>query len=417
MWALLTKWFGEKMKNRRNVAIINSVADKSTGKICYGLLNYLLDVGIEAIFCYGYGEKLKDPNTYRIDYSFERYVHAFLARVTGYQGAYSTWATKRLIKYLKKKNINTIYGVGLHGYYLNEQMFFDYVADQKINFVYIMTEEYAFYGKCGYANKCINYLTGCGNCPYLKEYPKSWFLDRTAEIFKMKKREYEKIKTHAVFVGPEYTITAGKKSPLLKDMQIEIIDEAIDTDFYVPKDTTQLRKDLKIADDKVVIVCVAPSNSGKKGTKYYTELARRFENNESYAFIHVGYVDVNKNLPKNYIPIGYVKDQDKLAEYYSIGDLFVFPSLLDTMPNTCLEALSCGTPLLCFDISGMSYLGPKDIVELVEVKSVDQMCQVIYKTKKKTRTLSKKCREYAISRYDRKVYYKKLMDVLSLLED
>ncbi len=397
-------------KADKRVAIINSVAEKSTGKISYGLLNYLLGEGIEAVFCYGYGEKLDDPHTYRIDYTIERYIHAFLARLTGYQGAFSTFATKRLIKYLDKKNVNTIYGVGLHGYYLNEKMLFDYIADRGISFVYIMTEEYAFYGKCGYANKCLNYLKGCGDCPYLREYPSSWLFDRTAEMFQMKKNAYERIKEKSVFVGPEYTITAGKKSPLLSGIKTEIIDEAIDTDFYAPRDTEQLRKELNIIEDKIIIICVAPSDQGKKGTKYYTELARRLENDERYVFVHVGYVDHNRDLPSNYIPIGYVRDQELLAKYYSLGDLFVFPSLLDTMPNACLEALSCGTPLLCFDTSGMSYLGPREIVELVETKNVDQMYQYVVNIGKKSRELSQKCRDYAIKRYDRRLYYKRLLE-------
>ena len=396
------------------VAIINSVAEKSTGKISYGLAKYLKKSGIDTIFCYGYGKRLNDPDTYRIDNKYERYIHVFFARLTGYQGAYSTCATKRLIKYLDSKQINAIYGVGLHGYYLNEKMFWDYVADRKIKFIYIMTEEYPFYGKCGYANDCTNYLYGCGNCKYLKEYPKSWFADRTAEMFEMKRNAYKNICEHAIFVGPEYTIKIGKKSPILNNIRTIIIDEAIDTNFYSPRDTRKLKLELKLDDSKVVILCIAPSNQGKKGAKYFTELARRFNDNEKYVFIHVGYMGTHVGLPSNYIPIGYVADQELLAQYYSLGDLFVFPSLLDTMPNTCLEALSCGLPLLCFNTSGMPYLGDESVLTLVEPKDVDALVEVVKHTEKRTDDLTRRCRQYAVNRYNSEVYYEKLKELLTI---
>lgn len=401
-----------KEKDHRRIAIINSVSNKSTGKISMGLYKYYKALGAEVYFCYGYGEKSKNRDLYKIDYNVERYTHAFLTRLTGYQGYFSTFATRRLLKFLSEHQINTIYGVGLHGYYLNEPMFFEYVSKNHIDFVYIMTEEYPFYGKCGYANKCTNYLKGCGKCPYLKEYPKSWFFDRTATMFNMKKKAYSEIKDHSVFVGPEYTINAGLKSPLLKDIKTQVIDEAVDTDFYYPRDTTEIEKEYGIDSKKIVILCVAPSSQGKKGTKYFLELARRFEENDNYVFVHVGYTDDLSVVPKNYVAIGYVYDQEKLAQLYSIGDLMVFPSLLDTMPNTCLESLSCGVPLLCFNTSGMPYLGGPDVLTLVEPKNVDQLYDVVIKTGKKTCEIINICRDYAIKRYSSKHYFEKLQKVL-----
>lgn len=403
------------MTGDKRVAIINSVPDKSTGKICCGLLEHFHKKSIKSFFCYGYGPRIKKENMYRIDTYPERYFHILMTRLTGYQGYYSLWATRRLLSFLDEKNINVIYGVGLHGYYLNEKMFFDYIAEKQISYIYIMTEEYPFYGKCGYSNKCTNYLTGCGNCPYLKEYPKSLFFDRTRQMFEMKRKAYYKIKEKSIFVGPEYTILEGKKSPLLDGIKTEVIDEAINTDFYFPRDTNNIKDELNITDEKVVILCIAPSSQGKKGTKYFTELARRFEDDNHYVFLHVGFTDSLKGLPKNYIPVGYVTDQEKLAQYYSIGDLFVFPSLLDTMPNTCLEALSCGVPLLCFNTSGMPYLGNDSVLKLVDPKNIDQLEEIVKMTGKKSLEQIKKCREYAVKRYSSKNYFERLERVMERL--
>lgn len=399
-----------KVKENR-IAIINSVADKSTGKIACGLLKYFKKRGVSVIFCYGHGKLIRQDDLYRIDSELEHYYHAFMCRLTGFQGGFSYFATKRLIALLKKRKINVIYGIGLHGYYLNEKLFWDYIIEDNITFIYVMTEEYPFLGKCGYSNGCKNYLNGCGNCPQLREYPKSWFCDKTRQIYQIKKHAYSKMK-HAVFVGPEYTIIAGQKSPLLKKMRTAIIDEAVDTDFYYPRNINSLKEKLGIDKEKIVLVCVAPSENERKGTKYFVELAKRFENDKRFIFVQVGYTALKKGLPKNFIPIGYITDQDILANYYSLGDLFVFPSLLDTMPNACLEALACGTPLLCFNISGMPYLGNSEVLTLVEAKNIDQLFQIVNKMKRKNDNIIKTCRDYAVKRYSSKDYFSKLDMIL-----
>ena len=142
------------------------------------------------------------------------------------------------------------------------------------------------------------------------------------------------------------------------------------------------------------------------------ELARKFEGNPRYVFIHVGYLNKKKeNLPTNYTPIGFVRDQNLLAEYFSIGDIFVFPSLLDTMPNACLDALACGTPLLCFDISGMPYVGNSDVATFVEPRNVKAMAEVIMKVEPKEQETIKQCRDYALQRYDSRKYNEKLINI------
>ena len=112
-------------------------------------------------------------------------------------------------------------------------------------------------------------------------------------------------------------------------------------------------------------------DNDRKGGRYYIDLARRFENDDRFVFVHVGYRNrKEENLPGNFIPIGFVNDMNLLADYFSIGDLFVFPSLLDTMPNACLDALACGTPILCFNISGMPYIANDEIGTFVEPRKV-----------------------------------------------
>lgn len=393
----------------RNIAIVNSVHKGSTGKIASGLHKYLLQCGYNSIFCYGRGDKYIDRTHYRIDRVFEFYFHALMCRLFGAQGTYSRWATRRLLRLFKRNNVDTVYGIGLHGYYLNERMFFDYIIKNDIRYIYIMTEEYPFLGKCGYSNGCTNYLSGCGNCPQKREYPRSLFFDRSRLIYRIKQKAYSQLRK-AVFVGPEYTIIASKKSPLMHNIKTDIVDEAIDINLYYPREVMELKKRLNIAKEKIVLVCVAPFSYERKGCKYFMQAAEALKNDDRFIFVHVGYTGDISLCPNNYIPIGFEANQSKLAEYYSLADLFVFPSLLDTMPNACLEALACGSPLLCFNISGMPYIADETTATFIEAKNVSQMVDVIKKTRKKTQDTINTCRAYAVQRYDNQKYYEKLLD-------
>lgn len=393
------------------IAIINTVSNGSTGKIANAMNRFFTNQGYYSVLCYGYGDKPEFGNSYKINTTLEHYIHALKARIFGTEGQNSTYATKRLVSYLEQDEINVVYAISLHGYYLNRKVLFDYLIKKNMKVIYLMIDENAYVGKCGYANDCKNYLNGCGHCPNLGEYPKSLFFDKTANIFKEKQNAYDEMK-NIVFVGPKFVVEKASMSPLLKDKRTFVLDEAIDVELFKPYNASDLRKALGIAEDKTIILCVAPFSYERKGVKYYIQLAKRFINEKKYVFVHVGFNGDKSICPPNYIPIDFVKDQYLLAQYYSMADLFVFPSLLDTMPNACLESLACGTPILCFNISGMPYIANDDVGTFVEPRNVDELERVILNTSKKSHKIISTCREYALKRYDNRNYNRVLLKLM-----
>ena len=396
-------------------AIINSHSmQKSTGKLAYSLFKHLEKNGSEVRLFYGKRIPGDVPNEKVVCTctKSERIINAICDRVLGNEGLNAHFSTIRLIRMLKEYNPDVIYLMNLHAYYINQPMLFRYICSRNIKVIYVMFDEYAMTGKCCFAYDCEKYKSVCGSCPQISAYPKSIILDKSRKLQEMKKQNYLLI-NDITFVGVSHTISRAKMSSILPEYAKYVIaDEGIDVDniFYY-RNTDLLKTKLGINEKQVVILTVAPFSDFRKGGKYYLELAKRFENNSKYLFIHVGYDGSTSNLPKNFIPVSYVSDQIELAEYYSLADIFVCTSFAETIPDTCIEALACGTPVLGFDISGIPTCADKKHGTFVEAGNVDALSGVISNTKKKTMDIIKSCRAYAVDRFDIKKYVKTLEQV------
>ena len=396
----------------KNIAIINTGSKGSTGKIARNLYHDLKEKGYNVTFCFGHGTDENNPDFNVIDNKFDRYWHSLMSHLLGKQGTHSTFATKRMVSLLKTKQIDTVIALSLHGNYLNQTVFFKYLSKNDIQFLYLMIDEYPYVGKCTGTEGCTKYHHGCGKCEALRLHTPSWFFDRSAELYKWKKRNYDSVKRIA-FAGPEFVINMAKLSPMMSERNMFVLDEAINVDTYSPKDANPLRKELGISDDKIVIVTATSYSPEYKGGLYFDETAARLADDERYVFVHIANDRQGIEKPqKNLIIRGYIETLEEMAVYFSMADLFLFPSLQDTMSNTCLEALACGTPLLCFNISGMPYLGNKDVLTLVESRNVDQLVEIVESSRKKSKDDIKKYREYALTRYNSKEYCGKVLEIL-----
>jgi len=393
------------------IVIVNSSCKtSSTGKIAYGLYKKLTEAGNACILVYGNNEEYQnEPKLIRITNQREILFHNRISYVTGYEGRYSHKATKRLIAILEDFKPDIVQLYNLHGFYLNSFVLLEYLKKRNIPTVYSMLDEYAYLGSCCYAFTCDKFQTNCEGCKKeLKQYPRSMWRRTGRQVNRFKRNIYDGFE-QLVFVGPEWVRSRALESSLLKGKKIKVVDEFVDTnDCFYPRETNELRDRLGIDESQIVILDVAPSNDERKGVRYFIELAERIKD-KNYVFINVGYSgDDILGLPENFIPVSFVSDQSELAAYYSMADLFICTSMADTMPNVCLDSLACGTPVAGFRITGIPYVAEEPLGKFVEPESVDELEQLVLRTKKKDKDLVEQARRYALERYSPEVYFEKM---------
>ena len=319
----------------------------STGKIVHDLYTRSREDGHEAAVCYGRGMSIKEPDVYKFGLDWETYLHALMTRVTGLTGVWSFFSTRRLLRFIDEYKPDVVNMHEMYSYFVNTKPVFDYLAKHNIPVVYTFHCEDAYTGKCGYAFECERWKTGCGKCPHLRDYPKSLLFDFTRWMHQLKRKQWENL--HKIMITtPSQWLANRVKESFLGNRRICAIHNGIDTtNIFYPHNTEDLRAELGLKNEKIVLTVAPGLMTSRKGGKWVVKLAQRMKD-ENIKFIMVGIDNLNETFPENVIPMGKVMDQQRLATLYTLADCFVICSEKETFSMTCAESLCCGTPVAGF---------------------------------------------------------------------
>jgi len=218
--------------------------------------------------------------------------------------------------------------------------------------VWTLHDMWPFTGGCHYSGNCEKYKSICGNCPFLKgsnEKDLSYYLfNRKKEIFQ---------NSNISWIGcSKWMATLAQSSNVLTNPQVKNIFNPIDIELYKPIEKATARKffDLPI-NKKIILFGAAKISDKRKGLSYLLEALNILDRN-GFKDIMLGTFGKNSainNLKIESKAINYISDENKIAQLYSAADVFVLPSLEDNLPNTVMESLTCGTPVVAFNIGGI----------------------------------------------------------------
>lgn len=283
--------------------------------------------------------------------------------------------------------------------------------------VWTMHDMWPFTGICHHAGSCSNFKKACGSCPYLGSYSSR---DLSRHVFLQKQATYTKGKI--TFVACSHWLQSlAEKSPLTKGHNVVSIPNPIDTDIYRPKDKIAARNKLNLPIDKKIVLFAAVKASDKrKGTDYLIEASRLMaQRNNDIHFLIAGNrsEEIEQQLALPAHSTGYVSPEN-MPDVYNAADVFVTPSLQENLPNTIMEAMSCGTPCVGFEIGGIpEMIDHKQNGYVARYKVVEDLaeglCRILESDE--AETLSANAREKALSSYSENIVVQNYLELYGSL--
>jgi glycosyltransferase involved in cell wall biosynthesis len=223
--------------------------------------------------------------------------------------------------------------------------------------IFFMHDMWNITGGCHHSFTCQKYKSHCYDCPMI---PGHKVKDLSFRGFEKKLNFYSKF-NNIYFISPsKWLYDCAKQSALTKDKPLFHIPNILESNFFKPFDKKIAKQILNLNGNEIVIAFGATSiDSPYKGWDYLLRALNILAMDIDFTKILVvvfgsGYKqEIADQIPFQTVFSGYLRDEYSPMLIYNAADVFVAPSLADNLPTTVLESLSCGTPVVGFNIGGI----------------------------------------------------------------
>ena len=223
--------------------------------------------------------------------------------------------------------------------------------------IFFMHDMWTITGGCHHSFACEKYKSGCYNCQI---FPKNKKNDLSSKGFKKKLKLYSKY-NNLYFISPsKWLYDCAKQSALTKDKPIFHIPNILDNTFFKPFDKKTAKQILNLNPNEIVIAFGAISiDSPYKGWYYLIKALKILSQEQDFKNISIlifgnGFKkEIAAEIPFKTRFTGHLSDEYSTVLVYNAADVFIAPSLADNLPTTILESLSCGTPVVGFNVGGI----------------------------------------------------------------
>lgn len=205
-------------------------------------------------------------------------------------------------------------------------------------------------------------------------------------------------------------------SALLSGFPVTTIPNGLNTDDFAPRDIGYARDILALPRDASVILFVADYVQNRRKGLFTLEKAfESISTTPGLVLLTVGYKDPRKQFPIAHLHLGTVLNNGLLSVAYSAADLLVIPSLEDNLPNTVIESMACGTPVVGYAAGGIpDMVRPGKTGSLVPVgdaQALGQAMRDLIEDPGKRQAMSENCRRIAVEEYSLETVAKRYMQL------
>lgn len=211
-----------------------------------------------------------------------------------------------------------------------------------------------FTGGCHYAQDCTRYETGCHDCPQLGPGPE----DIVRNIWNIKQESYRKLDL-TIVTPSKWLGDCSQKSALFRRFPHRVIPYGLDLEDYSPMDRSVARQKLGLSEHaKIVLFGASALADYRKGFDLFLNAIAHLPHIAKEMDIVLTAFGQSDDLSRISSPyplhaLGHLNTPAELRTAYSAADVFVIPTREDNLPNTVLESMACGTPVVGFDLGGL----------------------------------------------------------------
>lgn len=210
---------------------------------------------------------------------------------------------------------------------------------------------WTFTGGCHYSEKCEKYRNDCCQCPKIRQFLGS---DRLSSWVHARKRRHWTERRKFGIAPSRWIGEKARQSSLFSSADIREIPYCIDSSIFNVLGRAAARKALGLEEREVVVLFVG-ANQDRKGAKFISEIVALIARNitRDCRFLFAGGSPPDICVSKEPLDLPPTTEESVMAGYYAAADIFILPSLEDNLPNTVIESLSCGTPVVAFPTGGI----------------------------------------------------------------
>lgn len=303
-----------------------------------------------------------------------------------------------LVKHLPPCDVINLHWVAR---YVDYESFFS-VVPNRTPIVWRIADMNPITGGCHVDEGCGRFSSGCGSCPQLGSSQSD---DLSSQVWKRKQKAFQVVDPRRLhFVALNRWMASNlTQHPFLNRFPVTIIPNGIDTEVFAPRDRRFAREVLGLPQDAVILLFVADVIQVRyKGFALLTEALSGLADQHNLLLLSVGSKPVlNVQIPHKHL--GYITDDRVMLLAYNAADLFVVPALYDNSPNTILEAMACGIPVVAFKTGGIPDMVRQDVTGLLapryDVMALKASIKDLIQHHDKRHDMGTKGREIALQEY------------------
>jgi glycosyltransferase involved in cell wall biosynthesis len=224
-----------------------------------------------------------------------------------------------------------------------------------IPIVFSMHDMWIITGGCHYSLDCLKFQNKCFSCEQLNS--RSHY-DLSTFNFNRKVKLIQNLNRKISFIGLSSWISElAKTSKIVGAKQVVNLPNTINADFYKPLNKDNCKEVLGINSSKKILLygAINATTNKIKGFEHLKTAIKSIDSNKHLLVVFGNSEeDFELECDMEVLKLGFIHDELMMRVLYNAADLFLLPSIQENLSNSIMESLSCGVPVVAFDIGGNS---------------------------------------------------------------